>query len=307
MLYSADGIITLPGAVYYNQAAGVQTEASFLAEGYSVPLENDFVSSEAAKVFRANAAFLFCVTDGSVIFAKNCYEQLYPASTTKLLTALTALKYGNLTDIVTVREDNGGITTYGAKLCGLKEGDQFTLEALLNSLLVYSGNDAAVAIAEHISGDVASFVSLMNEEAAAIGATHTHFVNPHGLHDINHTTTAYDMYLILNECLTYDSFLPMINQASYTAHYLSKDGSAAERTYESTNQYLTAVSAVPEGVSVYGGKTGSTGAAGDCLILYSSSQGKYYISAVFGTASRDVLYSEMTELLQMELSDNSKE
>ena len=84
-----------------------------------------------------------------------------------------------------------------ASVCGLQENDQITMEALLYGLLLHSGNDNAIAIAEHISGSVEAFVELMNEEARKLGATNTHFTNPHGLHEADHYTTAYDLYLIL--------------------------------------------------------------------------------------------------------------
>lgn len=309
VLWQAEGTLSFTGGtVYSNQAAGLQPEIKYFTDSICVPTEEDLrMGAENTKI-SAGTAILFNLSENQVLFAKNCYNSIYPASTTKLLTALVTLKYGNLSDVVTIREDNGGITTYGAKLCGFKKGDQVTLETLLNSLMVYSGNDAAVAIAEHISGSTEAFMELMNAEAAAIGATHTNFVNPHGLHNTEHTTTAYDMYLIFRECLKYDAFLPIIGQTSYTALYTSEYMDAGENTrekvFESTNQYLLGNYAVPESVTVYGGKTGSTGSAGDCLILLSSCNGEYYISAVFGAASKEALYQQMTVLLELELSEN---
>jgi D-alanyl-D-alanine carboxypeptidase (penicillin-binding protein 5/6) len=171
----------------------------------------------------------------------------------------------------------------------------------LNCLLVYSGNDAAIAIAEHIAGSEEAFVKMMNEEAALLGATGTHFTNPHGLHDPNHYTTAYDMYLIFKACLEYEDFLPMIRQTTYNAQITDIDGNVKTVPYESTNMFLLGTMDTPEGVTVFGGKTGSTSDAGDCLILYSTSEsGEGYISAVFKADGKTSLYDQQATLLEME-------
>ncbi|MBE5960278.1 MAG: D-alanyl-D-alanine carboxypeptidase [Lachnospiraceae bacterium] len=238
---------------------------------------------------------------GEVLFANNVYDKIYPASTTKILTALVTLKYGNLADEVTFKEDNAGITTPGAKLCNYRAGDVVTIETLLGSLLVYSGNDAAVAIAEHISGSVEAFVDLMNEEAARLGATSTHFTNPHGLHDENHYTTAYDMYLIFRECIKYDKFREIVKMTSYRSEFKNANGEDRYYRFETTNLFLLGTRETPEGVTVYGGKTGSTGSAGDCLIIYSEREdGTGFVTAVFKASSKEDLYDQMTYLLSLE-------
>lgn len=107
----------------------------------------------------------------------------------------------------------------GAKLCGFAEGDKITLKKLLYSFLICSGNDAGIAIAEHISGSVEKFAELMNKEAKSLGCSGSNFVNPHGLHDDNHYTTPYDLYLVFHELLNYDVFMDIINQSSYKAEF----------------------------------------------------------------------------------------
>ena len=124
---------------------------------------------------------LFDVNGQTVLESKSVFDKLYPASTTKILTAYIALKYGNLDDIVTVT-DNAVNLESGSQMCGLKSGDKITLRDILYGMLLYSGNDAAVAVAEHISGSVSAFVDLMNKEASELMATHSHFANPDGLH-----------------------------------------------------------------------------------------------------------------------------
>lgn len=244
-----------------------------------------------------SAAALFDINKCETIYSDSANEKLYPASLTKVMTALLALEKGNLDDIITV-SSNCEITESGAQLCGFKEGDKITMDQALHGLLMYSGNDAAVAIAEHISGSVEAFAKLMNEKAKSLGATNTNFVNPHGLSDENHYTTAYDLYLIFNEAVKNPKFVELINTQTYTTDYTLSDGSSKEITFNTTNLYLKGDETAPEGVTVIGGKTGTTAAAGSCLILYTKdSQENPYISVVLKAENRSILYTQMTNIL----------
>ena len=156
---------------------------------------------------QASAAVLFDVNNKKVLYSKNAHERLYPASLTKVMTALVALQNAS-PDTVLTATDSVKITESGAQLCGLKAGDTMTLDQALHILLMYSANDAAMLIAENIGGSVDHFVEMMNEEAQRLGATNTSFANPHGLSDDNHYTSAYDLYLIFNDCLLYTSPSP---------------------------------------------------------------------------------------------------
>lgn len=248
----------------------------------------------------AASSLLVDVTDRKVLFTSNAFERMYPASITKIVTAMVTLKYGNLTDVVKVSHKAGNITEPGAKLCGLKEGDQIILKDLLTALLVYSGNDAGIAIAEHIAGSEEAFAELMNEEVRKLGAVDSHFVNPHGLHDDNHYTTAYDLYLIFQDLLSNEEFLGMIHNATYTLHYKDSQGNAVTKEYESTDRFLTGQSKVPDGMVILGGKTGTTSNAGSCLILGSTgSNGHTYISIVLKASTGDDLFAQMGYLLRM--------
>lgn len=247
---------------------------------------------------QANAAGLFSVDTAQTLYAKNVHDKLAPASLTKVLTALVALKHGSPDDILTASE-NVKITESGAQTCGIKAGDKMTLEQALHVMLINSANDAAVMIAEGIGGSIEGFSEMMNEEAKAIGATNSHFVNPHGLSNDEHYTTAYDMYLIFNEAMKLETFTQIIQMSTYETVYQDKNGQSKELKVNNTNQFLTTDVTAPENVTVLGGKTGTTNAAGHCLILLSKdSGGKYYISIVLKSAGRDILYSEMTDLLE---------
>lgn len=250
--------------------------------------------------FTSGAALLVNSSDNEAIYADNIYTKLYPASLTKLMTALVILQYGELTDTVTVSYNASHITEPGAKLCGFEEGDVITLEALLYSLLIYSGNDAAVAAAEHVGGSVEAFVDKMNKEAKSIGAVHTNFINPSGLHDDNHYTTAYDIYLIFNKLMNFDIFRTIISTPSYTVTYQDVFGNSKEKTFTSTNSYLTGKASVSEGLTVIGGKTGNTSKAGSCLaLLCKKEDNTEYIAVVMKAKGSDMLYSQMTELLSL--------
>ncbi len=141
----------------------------------------------------AGAAVLMDSVTGKVLYEKNAYTQMGMASTTKIMTAILAIEKGNLQDVVTVSSNAAGLE--GTSMY-LALGEKVKLEDLLYGLMLPSGNDAAVAIAEHISGSVEAFAEQMNEKAKEIGANQTHFTNPHGLYDPQHYTTAYDLALI---------------------------------------------------------------------------------------------------------------
>lgn len=250
--------------------------------------------------FSAASVACFDVSDSKVLYSKDVFSKVYPASTTKLLTALVAAKYSDPDDMVEIKEDNCGISIKGAQLCGFMQGDTVSMRDLLYCLLVVSGNDAAIAIAEHISGSVEQFAKLMNEEASRIGATDTHFTNPHGLHDPNHYTTAYDIYLIFREAISFPYLKEIMSSSNYTATIYGTDGTERYLQVESTNMYKRGIIQSPDGITVLFGKTGETIAAGNCLVLYSEDdEGHGYITELFKSADRQTVYSEMNILLEL--------
>lgn len=254
--------------------------------------------SENDVAIEASAAALLCdLNNKQILYAKNEQEQMAPASLTKVMTALVALKYGNLNDVYTA-SSNVVISESGASLIGLKPGDSMTLEQALHALLLPSGNDAAILIAEGISGSVEAFCELMNKEAVALGATNCNFKNPHGLTEEGHYVTAYDLYLIFKEAIKYDEFNQIINMTNYNTVYKDKDGKSKDLTSENSNQYIKGTTAPPDNVKIIGGKTGTTAAAGNCLILYAKdSAGNPYVSVILKCSERAKLYEEMTDML----------
>ena len=249
----------------------------------------DFVTSQAAA--------LFDMDDREVLYSKDVFERMYPASITKIMTALVAIKEGDLKSRVLVTDD-AVITEPGATLCGIEPGDTLTLEQLLYGLMLPSGNDAGAAIAVHIAGSIEAFSDMMNEEAVRLGATGTHFVNPHGLNDPDHYTTAYDLYLIFNEALKYPVFRQIVGTTAYTANYHNKNSEPVSKTWKGSNWFMTGERETPDGLKVFGGKTGTTKAAGYCLIMASRDDSdKEYISVVLKADSRPHLYDNMANII----------
>lgn len=294
------GTRNIPLSYEENEVQNGQNQSENKADAFASDLcvaISDIDNTSELEMEKESAAGLFDVTNKEVIYAKDIHERLYPASLTKVMTALVALKYGNTEDMITVTQ-NVIINESGAQLCGLKPGDQLTLNQALHALLIDSANDAGVVIAEHIGGSVEGFAEMMNQEAIAIGATNSHFVNPHGLPDNDHYVTAYDMYLIMNEAMQYNLFNEIIHMSDYSTVYFDKDGNEKEMSFGTTNLFLKGDYKSPETITVIGGKTGTTNAAGNCLILVTRDiAGNPYISVILRASERDKLYKEMIDLL----------
>jgi D-alanyl-D-alanine carboxypeptidase (penicillin-binding protein 5/6) len=262
--------------------------------------EHAAVLTESTQTFEGNvgSALLVNLTNNEVIAAKNAQKKIYPASTTKVLTALLTLENCKMTEEVTIKEDIT-FNESGVVAVGLKKGDKIKIEGLLNALLIESANDCAVALAEHIAGSTKKFAAMMNKRAKELGATNCHFVNANGLHDDDHYITAYDMYLIFKEAIQYDAFLNIVKKANYTLDYEMASGVPASLPMETTNHYILGDYSLPDGIFMIGGKTGTTNKAGSCLVvLTEDSNGTQYISLVYDAQTKDILYGTMSELLE---------
>ena len=251
------------------------------------------------KIFcEALSAGLFDISRREVLYAKDIFTPRSPASLTKMMTAMVAIKYGNLDDLVTVTDTAKDIE-YGSSVCDIKTGDVLSLKQLLYGMLIASGNDAAMMVAEHVGGSVSGFVDMMNREAQMIGATRSHFMNPHGLTSESHYTCVYDLYLIFHEAMKYDLFMDMISRKNFYAEYTAASGDPVAVTWETTNHYFTGEAAAPEDVIVFGGKTGTTEDAGGCLtILAKDLYGNPYLSVILHSADRNTVYTDTNLLLE---------
>ena len=268
----------------------------YFASNYAVTNDVNF-GQDSTTSSVAEGAGAFNVDKHEVLYSQNLFEKLYPASTTKILTAYIILKNCDLNATTTVSHDaaNPGSSS---SVCGLNEGDVITVNDLLYGLLLQSGNDAAIALAEYYSGSVEAFAEVMNQTANSLGATNSHFVNPSGLPDENHYTTVYDMYLIFSNAISLESFVTQISSQTHDAAYTDANGNAVNKTYKNTCGYLTGAYNAPENITVIGGKTGTTGDAGHCLVLLSqNANGERIISIVYKADGKSNLYMLMNEIL----------
>lgn len=234
---------------------------------------------------RAKAALLYDLKGGRVVYQSHADERMYPASLTKIMTALLALEKGNLTDVLTTTDTALADITYLHSRIDLKSGEQMTLENMLIALLVSSANDAANVIAEYISGDIPSFVALMNQRAAELGMSNTHFANPHGFHDDNHYTTAADLAVLTREALKNTKFCEIVKTKTYK---LPATNISSERMISSTNhlisRYRNTYHYYPYATGV---KTGSTEEAGSCLVSTAEKNGISLMAVVLGCENAD--------------------
>ncbi|MGN0294968.1 MAG: D-alanyl-D-alanine carboxypeptidase family protein [Lachnospiraceae bacterium] len=246
----------------------------------------------------AGAALLFNLDEPEVLYAKNVYQEMNPASLTTLFTAYVVLQNKELSDTVTVQTD--ALTGLAhTSTAGLKAGDQVTVEQLLYGMLLCSGVDAANVLAVETAGDKESFVRMMNRAAKECGCVDTQFQNPNGLTEQGHYTTAYDVYLIVRKLMQDQRFLDIISSGTYKAVYRNADGEKCEGIYTSTVQYAEKGISRIGSVQIVGGKTGTTSSAGHCLALIcTGSSGKHYLAVVLKAKSYDSLYEQIEHIVK---------
>jgi D-alanyl-D-alanine carboxypeptidase (penicillin-binding protein 5/6) len=220
------------------------------------------------------AAVVMDADTGQVLWADHAYRQMDPASLTKMMTAYLVIQQGHLDRVVTVSKRAAG--TPGSRL-HVAPGDRYTVLDLLRGLLLRSGNDAAVALAEADAGSVAAFVARMNEAARRLGAYQTHFVNPNGLTARGHYSSAYDLALIARAALRLPLFQHLV---STTTDYVEEDRSGRRRTLFNTNRLLETFPPA-DGI-----KTGTTNAAGKCLAASATAEGMHLIAVVLSARNR---------------------
>ncbi|MCI8525453.1 MAG: D-alanyl-D-alanine carboxypeptidase [Oscillospiraceae bacterium] len=219
-------------------------------------------AGEGGYTVQAKAALLLEMNSGQVLLAQDASVQVYPASLTKVMTCMLTLEHGNLSDVVTVSESAlEGLDPAGST-AGLIAGEQMTVENLLYCMMLSSANEACNVAAEYIAGSVDAFVAMMNEEAAALGCTGTHFCNPHGLHDENHYTTARDLSLIAMKALEDETFRTITSTVYYE---VPPTNLSDVRKLYTTNLLETPSTRYYYEYAV-GVKTGYTTPAGRCLI-----------------------------------------
>jgi len=288
-------------AVSFGMAATNDEEHIYFSEEKGLIVLDDINFGQESENVHSNVAVAvgtFNLATDTITYSQNLYDKMFPASTTKIMTCYLALKYGDLNDYVTISKKAADQPS-DASVCHVNAGDVVSLNDLLYGLMLASGNDAAIAIAEHISGSEEAFVELMNEEAIAMGASCTHFDNPHGMPSENHYTSAYDLYIMFKNAIENEKFVEIINTASYTATITNIKGDARERIWDNSNRFTTGKTDIPDGFTIVGGKTGTTGEAGYCLVMLSENSSKQpIISIVLKADGRSNLYLITREILR---------
>ena len=243
------------------------------------------------------AVYLADPVSGKVFFEKNAHQKMYPASTTKLLTALLVLENCSMDETAVVSPKAVSAVPAGYVTANLRPGESFSIYTLLQALLIPSANEAAFVLAEHVSGSTEAFAERCNQRAEELGCEMLHFVNPNGIHDENHYCSAYDLYLIAKECRKFKVFNEIVKTKSFTVP-ATAIYPASDRTYQNTNKLL-----FPSSSTYYaactGMKTGYTPAAGECLVGSSTDNKLNLISVVLGGTVRGGVserFSDTTKL-----------
>lgn len=239
--------------------------------------------SEEPKVY-SRSAIVFDRNTKSILYEKDINTKRAMASTTKIMTCIIILENGNLNDTVKISQKSAN--TGGSRL-GLKKNDSITVKDLLYGLMLRSGNDAAVALAEYMSGSIEEFANLMNEKAKTLGLTNTHFVTPHGLDDENHYTTAYELALLTDYALNNSTFSKIVNTKNYT---ITINGYS--KALNNTNELLGYLN------GVNGVKTGFTGNAGRCLVTSCVRNNFNIITIVLGADTKKIRTTDSIHLIE---------
>ena len=246
----------------------------------------------------SEAAILIDSKTNKILYSKNADKKMYPASTTKILTAILTLENCNLDDKVTVSDTAILNIPEGYSSANLQFGEVLSVEQLLELLLVHSANDAANVLAEYVGGSIESFVSMMNTKVHDLGLVNTHFTNSYGLHEENHYTTAYDLAIIMKYCVQNNDFRRIAGSASVAVPATNKSGI---RKYDSTNDLI-----IPNNKNYYqyltAGKTGFTTPAGECLVSSAYKNDIELICVILGGSqtvnNSSLRFSETKELYE---------
>ena len=245
-----------------------------------------------APTLSAKEAELYDVTTGQPLLTLNSDTSMPMASTTKIMTAVVALTYGKLNQTITVGADAYNIEFDGTSIAGLRLGEKLTLQELLYCLMLPSGDDAAIAIADGVAGSQSHFVALMNLEAALLGLSHTHYANPHGLDQTGHYTSASDLVKLTAYAMESPTFARVVETPSKTL-----PATATHHTFHllNTNELLPTQPFAYSGA--IGVKTGYTGGAGYCLVFMVKRPAGTLIGVVLGEPTYNGRFTDATKLL----------
>lgn len=234
---------------------------------------------------KATSAVLVDSASGRVLYEKEAKAKCYPASTTKIMTGLLALENLNLGDAVTASATAVDVDRDGSNM-GILEGEILTVEQLLYGLMVHSANDAANVLAEAVSGSISAFVEKMNTRAAELGMENTHFANPHGYHDDNHYTSAYDLYLLAKVAMQNEVFAKIVSTPTYEIPPTNRYKET--RSLSNNNALINPMKGRKYLYSAATGvKTGHTSKAGNCLVSSAEKNGSSFLCVVLNAPNEN--------------------
>lgn len=232
----------------------------------------------------SSGSVLMDASTGKVLIQKDMNKQLYPASTTKILTAIIAIEKLDLSSTLIASRSAVMAIPSGYSNAGIKVGESLNVNDLLEMFLIHSANEVGYIFAEEISGNIENFANLMNQKATELGCINTHFTNPSGIHDINHYSTAYDMALIARYCMKNETFRNIVNKKS--CKFSATDLYPEERYFKNTNSLLDPSNRYYYEYAI-GIKTGFTTQAKNCLIAGAQKNGIELIAVMLGAEATE--------------------
>ena len=249
----------------------------------------------------SGSAILVEESTEKILYEKNAYEKMYPASTTKILTAILVLENCNLDDMATVSHNAVYSLPQAYVTTNLREGEQISINDLMYALMLKSANDAAIVLAEHVGGSLEGFAEMMNKKAQEIGCKNTHFVNPNGMHDDDHYTTAYDLYLMAKYAMQNETFRKYVTTTTYTLPTTNKYTNN-DRICVNTNEFLKKSSKYYN-QNIIGIKTGTTTEAKNCLISAIKNDETTLYSVTLHSETNAERYTETQKLFDYGYND----
>ena len=277
----------------YEEDSGEEEE--FIPETYYDPIQtNEIPGWPQGQAIQAASGIVMDMDTGTILYGKNIEDTHYPASITKIMTTMIALERGDLDDVITCGDEVYDIEANSTHL-GIQPGEELTLREALYGLMLESANDLGNAIAVHIAGSVEAFADLMNEKALSLGCEHTHFTNPHGLHNENHYTCAHDMALIARAAFRNKTFRRITGTEEYSIGPTNL--TEEERPFANHQRLLRTDSDYYQPWCI-GGKTGFTTDAWNTLVTYAKQDGMRLVCVLMRENGADRSYLETTDLIE---------
>ncbi len=287
-------LISVPMISYGEEEEETEEETEFIPEEYYDPIQtNELKNWPQGEAVQAASAVVMDLDTNAFLYSKNAYETMYPASITKIMTAMIVLEHTDMDEEITFSEIVYDIEADSSH-AGIKPGETMTIRQALNALMLESANDAANGLAEYVAGSIEGFADLMNEKAQSLGCVNTHFTNPHGLHNENHYTCAYDMALIAQAAYRIPEFRELVSTALF---YCPETNMTEEERY-----FLNHHQMIQEDSEYYadwctGGKNGFTTDAWNTLVTYGEKNNLRLVCVLLRENGASRAYQETTDLM----------